>query len=201
MGQAQGHQSLRAAGVDRQEGHQAASVCRTDLPEDEAESRGRRHPRAEPFSRGHGQCPHITVNRSASRTRSRRSCKASNTTPGPAMSQPSCQCWTTRPENSTVIPPCASCQATWTPRRLPSRNTSGRPPTSFMCIFLLKSPQPQRRPRTTSDVDNSLSAIGPTLGVHFLDAQRGDWIVNTSKGGAILICRIDVNVRYSKNWT
>jgi|SRR5215203_1706413 len=51
------------------------------------------------------------------------------------------------------------------------------------------------------DVDNSLSAIGPTLGVHFLDAQRGDWIVNTSKGGAILICRIDVNVRYSKNWT
>lgn len=51
------------------------------------------------------------------------------------------------------------------------------------------------------DFDNSLSAIDSTIGVHFLDAQRGDWIVNTSKGGAILICLIDVNVRYSKNWT
>jgi hypothetical protein len=51
------------------------------------------------------------------------------------------------------------------------------------------------------DFDNSLTAIDSTIGVHFLDAQRGDWLVNDSKGGAILICRIDVQVRYSKNWT
>ena len=47
------------------------------------------------------------------------------------------------------------------------------------------------------DYDNALNTSDPTVGTHFLDAERGDWIVNTSKGGAILICQVNVNVRYS----
>lgn len=49
------------------------------------------------------------------------------------------------------------------------------------------------------DFTGALTDVDPTLGTWILNATRGDWAVNTSKGGAILMCDINCEVKYSKD--
>lgn len=48
------------------------------------------------------------------------------------------------------------------------------------------------------DYQGALNQADPTIKTYFLEAQKGDWRVTQSKGGALLLCRLSVNVRYSK---
>lgn len=48
------------------------------------------------------------------------------------------------------------------------------------------------------DFHNVLSTYDATLPSYFLEAQKGDWKVKGSKGGALLQCVVSLHIRYSK---
>lgn len=50
-----------------------------------------------------------------------------------------------------------------------------------------------------ADDDNSLNTIDATLGTWILNAIRGDWSVVDSAQGSILLCDVNVEVKYSKD--
>lgn len=50
-----------------------------------------------------------------------------------------------------------------------------------------------------ADSDGTLNTLDATLGVLLMDADRGDWTVQVGQSGVMLLCDVNVTVRYSKN--
>ena len=50
-----------------------------------------------------------------------------------------------------------------------------------------------------ADFDNELNIIDPTIQTHMLDATRGDWSMDDFGAGPVLLCDVNVDVKYSKN--
>ena len=49
------------------------------------------------------------------------------------------------------------------------------------------------------DFSGALVAADPTIGTYIMNATRGDWFLEDSKGGPLLTVAINVDVRYSKD--
>lgn len=50
------------------------------------------------------------------------------------------------------------------------------------------------------DFHGALTQIDSTIGTFILNATRGDWTVVPSNGGSVLVCDVNVEIRYSKDF-
>jgi hypothetical protein len=49
------------------------------------------------------------------------------------------------------------------------------------------------------DFTGALNAQDPTIGTYFLNATRGDWFAVEENAGVLLVCDLNVEIKYSKD--